>query len=324
MTTSIDEQLPNRLAELAEDAPATMHLASVTARVVTRRRRRAAVRGTFVGLALVGVAAGLYAVQVTRPSDPSPAAGVPGPVESPLVRVDENLFSGVVRPGVIALRLADGQRLAFGVIAQPYFDGYAQAVTVQIGAASNGRFVPADADVAAGVTPELGGNDTLVFWAGLSASVARVEFRSATGGITWQAPVNGVAAFPVASHSPDDTLIGYDVAGNEVQRISWSAAKLIGSTTTGGEPGVRSDYSSIIEPSAVPDVDLAMLAGLTQAQEDAYRAFGNDTMRSCLAAQGNSAWTSCIESTDTAVKQYLKDLKASFTTDDATALTTSP
>ena len=215
MTTAIEEQLPQRLAELAEDAPATMHLASVTARVVTRRRRRAAVRGTLVGLALVGVAAGLYAVQVTRPADPSPAASVPGPVESPLVRVDEvNLFSSVVKPGAIALQLADGQRLAFGVIGQPYFDGYAQAVTVQIGAASNGRFVPADADVAAGVTPELGGNDTLVFWAGLPAPVARVEFRSAAGGITWQTPVNGVAAFPVASHSLDDTLIGYDAAGN--------------------------------------------------------------------------------------------------------------
>ena len=65
MTTAIEEQLPQRLAELAEDAPATIHLASVTARVVERRRRRAAVRGTLVGLALVGVAAGLYAVQAT-------------------------------------------------------------------------------------------------------------------------------------------------------------------------------------------------------------------------------------------------------------------
>jgi hypothetical protein len=29
----------------------------------------------------------------------------------------------------------------------------------------------------------------------------------------------------------------------------------------------------------VPDVNIAMLAGLTQFQEDEYRAFGNDTMR---------------------------------------------
>jgi hypothetical protein len=325
MTTAIEDQLQQRLAELADGAPVTMHLAGITTRVVKRKRRRAAVRGTLVGLAFVGLPTSLYALQVSRPSDPSPTASVVGPVESPLVRVDEaNLFTSIVKPGAIALQLADGQRLAFGVIGQPYFDGYAQIVTVQTGAASNGRFVPADADVTAGAQIELGGNDTVVFWTGLPASVTRVEFRPAVGGTTWQTPVDGIAAFPVASHWPDDTLIGFDATGNEVQRISWSAAKLTGLTTVGDDSTVMSDYSSVTEPPTVPEVNIAMLTGLTQLQEDEYRAFGNDTMQSCLAGQGASAWTACIESTDAAVKQYLTDLQASLTADNATAPTTSP
>jgi hypothetical protein len=60
MTTAIEEQLRQRLAELADDAPATMHLTGITTRVATRRHRRAAVRGTLVGLAVTGVATGLY------------------------------------------------------------------------------------------------------------------------------------------------------------------------------------------------------------------------------------------------------------------------
>ncbi len=274
---------------------------------------------------VVGVGAAGVALNARRDASNPPAARVAEPSESPLARLDDVfLLTSIVKPGAVALQLADGQRLTFGVVGQPYFDGYAQAVTIQIGAASNGRFLPAGADVAAGAEPELGGNDTVVFWAGLPASVARVEFHPAAGGISWQTPVSGIAAFPVASHSPDDTLIGYDSSGNEVQRISWSAAKVIGSSTTGGDPTVRSDYSSVTEPSAVPDVDVAMLAGLTQLQEDEYRAFGNDTMRSCLAAQGDAAWTACIESTDSAVKQYLEDLQASLTADSATTATTSP
>lgn len=274
---------------------------------------------------VVGVGAAGVVLNARRDASSPPTASVAEPSESPLVRVDDvSLSTSIVKPGAVALQLADGQRLTFGVVGQPYFDGYAQAVTVKIGAASNGRFLPASADVVAGAEPELGGNDTVVFWTGLPASVARVEFQPAAGATTWQTPLDGVAAFPVASHAPDDTLIAYDAAGNEVQRISWSAAKVIGSSTTGGESKVSYDYSSITEPSAVPEVDMAMLAGLTQFQEDEYRAFGNDTMRSCLAAKGDSAWTACIESTDAAVKQYLKDLQASRTAGDATAETTSP
>jgi hypothetical protein len=325
MTTAIEEQLRQRLAELADGAPATMHLTGITTRVVKRRRRRTAVRGTLVGLAFTGVATSLYALQVSRPADRSSTVSVAGPSESPLVRMDKAyLSSSIVKPGAIALQLADGQRLAFGVVGQPYFDGYAQSVVVQIGAATNGRFVPATADVNAGAQTELGGNDTVVFWTGLPASVARVEFHPADGGTTWQTPIAGIAAFPVASHSPNDTLIGYNAAGTEIQRISWSAAKLSGSTTIGDDPTITSDYSSITEPATVPDVNIAMLTGLTQLQEDEYRAFGNDTMRSCLAVQGDSAWTACIESTDSAVKQYLKDLQASLAPDNATAPTTSP
>jgi hypothetical protein len=322
MTTAIEEQLRQRFAEMADGAPATMHLIGITTRVVKRRRRRAAVRGTLAGLAFIGVATSLYALQVSRPA--SPTVSVAGPLESPLVRLDKAYLSPIVKPGAIALQLPDGQRLAFGVVGQPYFDGYAQSVVVQIGAATNGRFVPATADVNAGAQTELGGNDTVVFWTGLPASVARVEFHPADGGTTWQTPLAGIAAFPVASHSPDDTLIGYNAAGNEIQRISWSAAKLNGSTTIGDDSTVMSDYSSITEPATVPEVNIAMLAGLTQRQEDEYRAFGNDTMRSCLAVQGGSAWTACIESTDSAVKQYLKDLQASLAADNATAATTSP
>ena len=263
---------------------------------------------------MVGVGATGVALNARRDASSPPTASVAEPSESPLVRVDDvSLSTSIVKPGAVALQLADGQRLTFAVVGQPYFDGYAQAVAVQIGATSNGRFLPAGADVTAGAEPELGGNDTVVFWAGLPASVARVEFHPATGATTWQTPVDGIAAFPVTAHAPDDTLIAYDAAGNEVQRISWSAAKLIGETTTGDDPAVRSDYSSVMVPTAVQDVDVTMLAGLTQLQEDAYRAFGNDTMRSCLAAQGDSAWTACIQSTDAAVKQYLKDLQASLT-----------
>jgi hypothetical protein len=324
MTTAIEEQIRQRLAELADGAPVTMHLTGITTRVVKRTRRRAVVRGTLVGLAFTGVATSLYALQVFRPSDPSSTVSVAGPVESPLVRLDKAFLSSIVKPGAIALQLPDGQRLAFGVVGQPYFDGYAQSVVVQIGAATNGRFVPASADVNAGAQTEFGGNDTVVFWTGLPASVSRVEFHPAYGGTTWQTPIAGIAAFPVASHSPDDTLIGYNAAGNEIQRISWSAAKLSGSTTIGDDQTIMSDYSSVTEPATVPDVNIAMLAGLTQLQEDEYRAFGNDTMRSCLAVQGDSAWTACIESTDSAVKQYLKDLQASLAADNATAPRTSP
>jgi hypothetical protein len=268
---------------------------------------------------VVGVGATGVALNARRNASSPPAAIVAGPSESSLVRVDDvSLSTSIVKPGAVALQLADGQRLTFGVVGMPYFDGYAQAVTIQIGAASNGRFLPAGAEVAAGAEPELGGNDTVVFWAGLPASVARVEFHPAAGATTWQTPAEGIAAFPVAAHSPDDTLIGYTAAGDEVQRISWSAATQVGSTSTGDDPAVRSDYSSVTAPpSAVLDVNVAMVAGLTQLQEDRYRAFGNDTMRSCLSERGNSAWTACIESTDSAVKQYLKDLAASLTADNA-------
>jgi hypothetical protein len=324
MTTAIEEHIRQRLAELADGAPVTMHLTGITARVVKRTRWRAVVRGTLVGLAFTGVVTSLYALQVFRPADRSTTVSVAGPVESPLVRLDKAYLSSIVKPGAIALQLPNGQRLAFGVVGQPYFDGYAQSVVVQIGAATNGRLLPATADVTAGAQTELGGNDTVVFWTGLPASVTRVEFHPADGGSTWQTPIAGIAAFPVASHSPDDTLIGYNAAGSEIRRISWSAAKLSGSTTIGDDSTILSDYSSITEPATVPAVNIAMLAGLTQIQEDEYRAFGNDTMRSCLAGQGDSAWTACIESTDLAVKQYLKDLQASLAADNATAPTTSP
>jgi hypothetical protein len=262
-------------------------------------------------LLVVGVGAAGFALRTRHDPLSAPTASITGPVESPLVRLDDSSRStSIVKPGAVVLQLADGQRVTF--------DGYGQVVGVKIGSEMNGRFMPASVDVIAGAQPELGGNNTVVYWTGLPTFVSRVEFQPAVGTSLWQTPVGGVAAFPVTSHAADDTLVAFDATGDEVQRISWSAARQTGSATTGDDPSVSYFYSSITDPAVAPEADMTLLAGLTQLQEDEYRAFGNATMRSCLAEQGDSAWQECIQSTDTLVRQYLRDLQASLASDATT------
>ncbi|MCW2750142.1 MAG: hypothetical protein JWR83_1252 [Aeromicrobium sp.] len=314
MSNTLEADLKDRLSRRAEEASTSLPLENVTRRVAARRRHRAALRGTTAALALVAAAAGLYGLQASRSADPVPTATASVVAETPLVQLDDVfMFTSVVKPGAIALQLADGQRLTIGVVGEPYYDGYNQALTVQIGATSNGWFQPLGAEVSAATESMLGGNDGVVYWTALPSSVTRVELHLASGATTWQTPVAGVAAFPVAAHSPDDTLIAYDASGNEVQRIAWSATHLVGSTTTGNDPTVHSDYSTEHEAADVPQIDVSALANLTQDQEDGYRAFGDDTMRACLNTNGEAAWTSCIASTDVAVKGYLAAINAPVT-----------
>ena len=84
MTTAIEEQLPKRLAELADGAPPTMPLDGIRTRLVERRRRRTVVRGTLLGFAVVGASVGLYSMHASRPADSSSAAGIARPLESAL------------------------------------------------------------------------------------------------------------------------------------------------------------------------------------------------------------------------------------------------
>jgi len=148
---------------------------------------------------------------------------------------------------------------------------------------------------------------------GLSPSVATVELRQGAD-VSWQHVVDGVAAFPVQAHEPSDEVVAFDAAGVEVLRASWSTVTLTGESTTVAADGSSTQpmytWSSTFGTEAgelVPEVDATTLEGMTQADEDAYRAFADATMRQCLVDEGSATWNTCLVSTDAAVEAYLSD-----------------
>lgn len=300
MITDLEHRLHDHLDRAAGAAPASMlHLDTIDARAAQRRRHRSVARGALAVGAIVGLGAGVLAMRDSQPIQPA------GSTPTPLTRLsDTGLYTDLVKPGAVALLLADGRHLTFAITAMPFYDGYSQQTTIKYDGYSTGRAQPITADLPLIPEPELGGDDHVVYWTGIPASAATVELHLADGQVLSQQPVEGIAAFPVASHSNDDTLIALDAAGNEVARTSWMTVRLLGSGTTDG--GVENhNWTSLGEPDNYGPVDVSKISGLSQAEEDAYRKFADTTMRSCLSANGAASWTECIQSTDAAVKAYL-------------------
>lgn len=115
----------------------------------------------------------------------------------------------------------------------------------------------------------------------------------------WQRPVNGVAMFPNV-HGFESVATAYTADGAEVVRIDAKTQNLANA-----------------EESAAP-AETRELAGLEQGQGEAIMGVMNDAMRSCLANAGavfdggevgrlpaggdaESAWSSCVFATETAV-----------------------
>ncbi len=270
-----------------------------------RRHRRVALR--VVSVALIGF--GATAVLMTRDHGlPEDSAATNGAIGTPIVVSDEDqLYTDLVKPGALSFELADGTHLTFAITAAPFFDGYGQQTTVAYEGYATGRFQSDAAELPLIPEPELGGNDRIVFWTGIPTSANRVELRLDGGPTLTQRPIQGIAAFPVQQHSPGDTITAFAADGSIVATATWSQVRVVGTGSTNGG-AIATDYSSLPPPANYGVVDVSRLEGLTQAQEDAYRAFGNDTMRACLSADGAN-WTACIQSTDAAVKTYLEDLQ---------------
>ena len=114
---------------------------------------------------------------------------------------------------------------------------------------------------------------------------------------------------PTTAHAPNDTLIAYDDAGNEVARATWSSTHLV-SSNEGDDQVLHDNYSSLAEPAVgvYGPIDVTKIADLDRAATEAYTAYANATMFACLSTQGDAAWTECIQSTDAAVKVYLDGL----------------
>ena len=311
MTSDLENRLTNQLGSVAQGAgPMTLELAAVTHRIGQRQRRR--VRLRMVGgaglAAMVGV--GLFALRPGSTPKATPAGGAEVQaerIESPLV-VEQGalMHSSIVKPGAVAIELPDGQRLSFGIVGGPHFDGYRQYACVLVGAESTCRVQPSELDVE--TTPESGlaGTDNVAYWTRVPPATDVVEFF-ADGKIRWQHPVAGIAAFPVDAHLASDTMVAFDALGAELSRVSWARTRSAGETIWNDPDGtVRTHrlYTSLDDPVA-PAVDINLVENLTQAEEDSYRQFADTTMLSCLSAQGDAAWTTCIQSTDAAVKSYL-------------------
>ncbi len=303
MSNDLEHRLHDHLHLTAVTAPASMlQLTEIDARAAQRRRRRTAARGAVAVGVVVGLGAAVMAMR--DPQSTGPAA----PTEAPLTQVaNATIRNGQpTKPGAVALELADGQRITFAIIGNAFYDGYAQETWVQYDTYSTG-FAYADAvDLPLVPRSELGGTESLTFWTGLPASAARVEYLPVTGESLWQTPVDGFAAFPAASHAPDDTLVAYDVAGNEVARTTWSTTHLLSSNQ--GDDGILHDnYTSLTELTAdvYGPIDVTKIADLDRAATEAYTGFADATMLSCLSTNGAASWTECIQSTDAAVKAYL-------------------
>jgi hypothetical protein len=314
MKPLLEDRLAEQLLRLAEGSPPmAVELSKIDGRVHHRKRRRTQLRmAGGVGLIAV-VGAGMFAIGTRRTEDPrsleAAAETQTQRIESPLVNDPTVLmYSPAVKPGALAFELADGQQLTFAIVGAPHFDGYRQYSCVAMDSETTCRVQPSDLDVSITSEDELGGDSHVAYWTHVPESTDIVEFF-ADGKISWQRPIGGIAAFPVASHRPDDTLVALDAAGNELARVSWSRTRSDGSSST-DDSGTQTNYfyTSLDSPT-IPDVDVSMIQNLTQAEEDAYRSFADDTMLACLEQDGADAWSACIQSTDAAVKNFLRSLQ---------------
>ncbi len=302
MSTELEHRLHDHFHHAAATAPVSMlQLTEIDARTAQRRRRRTVARGVMAVGVVVGLGAAVMAMR--DPQSTGPAA----PTETPLTRLPNATIRSAqpTKPGAVALELADGQHITFAIVGSPFYDGYAQQTWVQYDTYSTGFTYP-DVDIPLIPAAELGGTESLIFWTGLPSSATRVEYLPVTGDVLWQAPVEGIAAFPATAHAPADTMIAYDSAGNEVARTTWSTTHLLSSNQ--GDDGVlHHNYTSLTEPPVdiSGPVDVTKIADLDRAATEAYTGFANATMYSCLSTNGDDAWTECIQSTDAAVKAYL-------------------
>jgi hypothetical protein len=318
MTIDLEDRLYRELGGLARRADGlgepVLDLPSVTARVGQRRRRRATAR--FAGLACCAllVVGGLFAIRSGHGGG-SAAAAFDG-AEEPLIELpDPAPFDsfGVTRPeSVIGVRLADGQTLRVFEAATPSGDGYVSERCVRIGDVS---MCPVTTGTAR--EPVLGGTSTLSYWMNPPPATARVEFRT-TNGTRWQRPSRGVAAFTTTAHSPTDAFVAYDAEGIELEQAMWSTTSMATATATSSDgDGTQHTEDLYFPQQATQPEPPGVLPTMDDAQTTAYLAYADDTMRACLAADGDAAWTSCVQSTDAAVKAYAQTVR------DQAAATTS-
>jgi hypothetical protein len=246
----------------------------------------------------------------------NPDAG-PTRTEVPLTRLAgaSVMTAGVAHGDAVGYELSDGSELVFSVRASSFFDAYYQSICRSMSGETS--CWPVDAAVELAPVPwtdlELAGNNDMVVWIGLPPSVDTVELRQGDD-VRWQQVADGVAAFPVEAHDPTDEVVAFDATGVEVLRASWSTVTLTGESTRTAADGSLTapmyTWSSTFgteRPTWAPEVDATTLEGMTQAEEDAYRAFADETMRQCLVDEGDAAWNACLVSTDAAVKTYLAD-----------------
>lgn len=323
MNTDVEDRLHHSLPELARRADgATVELDDVMGRVGTRRRRRATARGAAAVCGLALLVGGLVAVNARSGSDEAdatnPDAG-PTRTEVPLTRLEPGSpppqLNDVAKPIAQSFELANGEQLTFYVAARASFDTYNQQHCRALAGFYACWSVPASTTVDAmpWMDLELAGVGDSVMWIGLPDTVAVVEIRRGDD-VFWQDVVDGVAAFPLAERRPTDEYIALDEAGREVMRTTWSTVSLVSegnrALPDGTVTGLIQTWSSTFataQPTFVPDVDATVLEGMTQADEEAYMAFADAEMRSCLASGGDSAWNACLVSTDAAVKAYLAE-----------------
>lgn len=319
MNTDVEDRLHRDLPGIAHRADgATLELEGVMGRVGQRRRRRAAARGASAVCGLALLVGGLVAL-TTRggAGDRSGAEGGPTRTEVPLTRLPQAMVpaGGVGKGDAIGFELSDGNEVVFSVKAWAFFDTYYQSSCRSMSGHTSCWPVPPTEQLEPlpWTRLELAGNNDMVMWIGLPASVDVVELRQGDD-VSWQHAIDGVAAFPVATHDPSDEVVAFDAAGLEVLRAAWSTVSLLGESTTVSPDGTSTApmyfWSSTFatEPGEfVPEVDASTMEGMTQADEDAYRAFADGEMRSCLARDGDAAWNACLVSTDAAVKAYLAE-----------------
>jgi hypothetical protein len=218
---------------------------------------------------------------------------------------------GVAKPGTsVRVQLADGQVVAFGDVAMTNGAGYGEGSCVSVSVRSPGS-VCSPGDWTAS-EHDLGGTSTLVYWAHLPAAATRVEYRS-DGRVRWQRPVRGVAAFTASAPSPNDTFVAYDGSGRELDRVSWSGTSMATGIITDAD-GTETVYLYLPKRSGQTD---GVLPTMDDRQQAAFYVYADDTMRACLAAGGDAAWTSCLQSTDAAAKAYAQTVR------DQTEATTS-
>jgi hypothetical protein len=304
MTIDLEDRLYRDLPGLAQRADATglalLDVGTVTARVGQRRRRRVAARVAGVACCALLVVGGLFTLRSGQTGRSSGPQG--NGTEEPLTEVPNAApfawgVAGTTTPrSVVGVRLADGREVTVSEVAMPSGDGYVVATCIGVGdigmCAPNAR-----------AEPVLGGTSTFSYWTHLPPDAVRVELRTSNS-TRWQRPLHGIAAFATTSHSPTDSFVAYDAAGVELARSTWSETSMatsMSSDVNGTQYTETLYFMSPTEPSGA-------LPSMTDEQTVAYLAYAEDTMRACVAADGDAAWTACVQSTDTAVRAYLRHL----------------